>query len=228
MIIDARGQVKKGKEALKKYNSKVRYDKNIILYGPPGTGKTYNTAIYAVAICDEKTLSEVEAMPYDEVFVRYRELRSEGRIAFTTFHQSYGYEEFIEGIKPVLDGTTENIGYTIEDGVFKSFCKNAELPSDIEVDHNAKVWKVVLKSGDKVDQGNSVKTECFKDGKIMFNWKSREEEVGSNNVWLIDVFRERMNIGDFVVAYAGKSTNIDAIGRVTGEAVYDAEKGSYR
>lgn len=228
MIIDAREQVKKGKEALKKYNSKVRYDKNIILYGPPGTGKTYNTAIYAVAICDEKTLSEVEAMPYDEVFVRYRELRSEGRIAFTTFHQSYGYEEFIEGIKPVLDGTTENIGYTIEDGVFKSFCKNAELPSDIEVDHNAKVWKVVLKSGDKVDQGNSVKTECFKDGKIMFNWKSREEEVGSNNVWLIDVFRERMNIGDFVVAYAVKSTNIDAIGRVTGEAVYDAEKGSYR
>ena len=59
MIIDVREQVKKGKEALNKYNSKVCYDKNIILYGPPGTGKIYNNAIYAVAICEERVFQKL-------------------------------------------------------------------------------------------------------------------------------------------------------------------------
>lgn len=45
---------------------------------------------------------------------------------FTTFHQSYGYEEFIEGIKPIIDENKQDIGYTIELGVFKEFCENAK------------------------------------------------------------------------------------------------------
>lgn len=202
----------------------IDFDKNMILYGPPGTGKTYNTAIYAVSICDP----EFDCSDYEKVMKRYNELKSEGRIAFTTFHQSYGYEEFIEGIKPVLDENSDNVGYTIEDGVFKAFCKSAELPEEIDVNHAAKIWKVTLKSGDRVDQGNDLKSKCFKTGKIRFNWKTREEETGTNNLWLIDTFNARMNIGDFVVAYAGKSTYIDAIGRITGEAIYDEEKESYR
>ena len=105
--------------------SKIEYDKNMILYGPPGTGKTYSTAIYAVAICDGKDVSVVKAMDYNNVMIRYRELLSEGRVAFTTFHQSYGYEEFIEGIKPVM-GENDNIGYSVEDGVFKAFCNNSK------------------------------------------------------------------------------------------------------
>ena len=86
-------------------------------------GKTYYSAIYAVAICDNKSVEEVANDPHDEVLERYRELKEEGRIAFTTFHQSYGYEEFIEGIKPKLNIDSDSIGYTIEDGVFKEFCK---------------------------------------------------------------------------------------------------------
>ena len=84
------------------------FDKNIILYGPPGTGKTYNTAIYAVAICDKKSFEEVKNTNYKEVMKRYKELKDEGRIEFTTFHQSYGYEEFIEGIKPVMLDSKQN------------------------------------------------------------------------------------------------------------------------
>lgn len=109
---------------------------NTILYGPPGTGKTYHSAIYAVAICDGESIEEVEKKDYKDVMTRYNALKAEKRIAFTTFHQSYGYEEFIEGIKPVIEAketeseTSEakksDIGYTIEPGVFKKFCEKAK------------------------------------------------------------------------------------------------------
>ena len=98
--------------------------RNMILYGPPGTGKTYNTAIYAVAVCDEEPVEALREQDYSVVLQRYNELKAEGRIAFTTFHQSYGYEEFVEGIKPkTVDG---NVTYSVEDGVFKKFCDEAK------------------------------------------------------------------------------------------------------
>ena len=106
-------------------NEMVQFDHNMILYGPPGTGKTYNSVHYAVAICDNRAIDDVKGQPYHEVLERYSELKEDGRIAFTTFHQSYGYEEFIEGIKPILDKDSGSIGYRIEDGVFKQFCKRA-------------------------------------------------------------------------------------------------------
>ena len=112
---------------------KKEFDKNLILYGPPGTGKTYHSATYAVAICDGKSVEELT--DYDAVMKRYNELKEEGRIAFTTFHQSYGYEEFIEGLKPVVDEEASDISYTIESGVFKRFCDVAAMPENIEIDH---------------------------------------------------------------------------------------------
>ena len=120
----------------KENKTEVVYDKNMILYGPPGTGKTYSTAIYAVAICDNKNVEELKKN-YDEVMERYDALLKEGRVKFITFHQSYGYEEFIEGIKPVLNGQ-DAIGYTIEDGAFKAFCKDATKVEG-ENSHNAVV-----------------------------------------------------------------------------------------
>lgn len=107
----------------------VRCDKNLILYGPPGTGKTYNSKIYAVAICDELDVEElkekVQLDPqtnYKEILDRYDELVVEKRICFTTFHQSYGYEEFIEGIHPELNESNQ-VFYQIKSGVFKEFCE---------------------------------------------------------------------------------------------------------
>lgn len=123
-----------------KYGGKDMEDnfgKNMILYGPPGTGKTYNTAIYAVAICcPEKSFDEWKKADYEtEVMPCYKELKGQNnnRITFTTFHQSYGYEEFIEGIKPVLSdkykteetNQSGDIKYKIEPGIFKKFCDAA-------------------------------------------------------------------------------------------------------
>jgi 5-methylcytosine-specific restriction protein B len=122
--------------------SDMSFDKNMILYGPPGTGKTYSTAIYAVAICDQIDIDTVRSMKYEDVISRYRELLSGGRVAFTTFHQSYGYEEFIEGIKPVVENG--NVTYKVVAGVFKEFCK--------EETTNVPVNKVFII--DEINRGN--------------------------------------------------------------------------
>lgn len=110
---------------------KMNYDSNIILYGPPGTGKTYNTIYYAVAICENKDLDTIKEESYTGVLKRYNDYKNAGKIEFTTFHQSYGYEEFIEGIKPCLvceeeSKNVENrLEYTIVPGIFKKFCEKA-------------------------------------------------------------------------------------------------------
>ena len=115
-----------GLESLKEKTVRIEYDKNLILYGPPGTGKTYNTAIYAVAICTGKSIAEVAREPYSNIMDIYNRLKKENRIAFVTFHQSYGYEEFIEGIKPVVDKEESKLEYTIESGIFKKFCVSTQ------------------------------------------------------------------------------------------------------
>lgn len=194
---------------------KTEFDKNLILYGPPGTGKTYNSAIYAVAICDGKSVEELT--DYDAVMKRYNELKKQGRVAFTTFHQSYGYEEFIEGIKPVVDDTENDLGYTIESGVFKKFCEYASVPEGVEIDHNAGLWFVRLDT----DKAKTNKPQCYSSGEIRFNWP--EEGYGDFKDW----FTNRMNIGDYVVSYSQKSTTIDAVGVIDGEAIFDGEKSEY-
>lgn len=96
-------------------DKKLTYPLNQILYGPPGTGKTYNVV--------RKALEIIEGNASDDMskFKRYIE---SGQIKFVTFHQSYGYEEFVEGIKPVFN-QDKGLEYKITNGVFKDICKNA-------------------------------------------------------------------------------------------------------
>ncbi len=129
------------------------FDKNVIFYGPPGTGKTYTTAKRAVAICDK--IAEEDLIDYSEIMKRYNELKKKNRIEFITFHQSYGYEEFIEGIKPIIlneddESNSENsqeIKYEIVDGIFKKFCDEARKAQDKE--NNEYVFII-----DEINRGN--------------------------------------------------------------------------
>ena len=104
-------------------NEGIVHPLNQILYGPPGTGKTRNSVIYAVAIIEGKAQKDVEGEKYLAVFERFKRLQETERIKFTTFHQSYGYEDFIEGIQPKLEGS--DLKYELREGVFKQFCDHA-------------------------------------------------------------------------------------------------------
>ena len=98
---------------------------NLIIYGAPGTGKTYSTAEYAQAIIQGITLKEFQENNKDRkaVMKAYNELVKSGQVVFTTFHQSYGYEEFIQGLRP--DTTSEKMSFKTVDGVFKRIADKA-------------------------------------------------------------------------------------------------------
>ena len=100
---------------------------NTILYGPPGTGKTYATAERCVKICDGEGAEANEAPQ-----VRYRALVEEKRVEFVTFHQSYGYEEFVEGLRPVT-GSGGGFDLEIRDGVLKRIADRARESDEAHV-----------------------------------------------------------------------------------------------
>ncbi len=101
---------------------------NLILYGPPGTGKTYSTSKICVDVCcGTDYFKRNSSDDDDEVRERFQELRDEGRIKFVTFHQSFSYEEFVEGFRPQLgEGSTTKVKIVLKDGIFKQFALKAE------------------------------------------------------------------------------------------------------
>jgi len=119
-------------------------NQNIIYFGPPGTGKTYNTIDKSISILDPTFYEEYEE-DRKELKGRFAELKDDGQIEFITFHQSYGYEEFVEGINA---STSENgeIMYRNEDGIFKKLCSKAK-----EDDNASKKYILII---DEINRGN--------------------------------------------------------------------------
>lgn len=93
---------------------------NLILYGPPGTGKTYNAVNEAVRIANPSFSTDRDRK---EVKAEFDRLKKEGRIVFTTFHQSMNYEDFIEGIRPIEpESKGQPVIYRTVPGMLKEFC----------------------------------------------------------------------------------------------------------
>ena len=161
-IIENIGEIDKEIEelfAIKEKNDNFKFLQNTILYGPPGTGKTYNSIFYSVGIIkkDKSIIDMIKDktknignIVKEEIFNNFNYLKEQGQIEFVTFHQSYSYEDFVEGIRPTLEknigqdknknkilekenngnGTKKELKYTLYSGIFKNICERAESNLD--------------------------------------------------------------------------------------------------
>ncbi|HCQ7981964.1 AAA family ATPase [Proteus mirabilis] len=88
--------------------------KQIIKYGAPGTGKTYQARLQTSLMFDI----------WKEEFTSNSRLTHASQIELVQFHPSFSYEDFMEGLRPVL-GSDGNSQLRLQNGVFKEFCRSA-------------------------------------------------------------------------------------------------------
>lgn len=221
---------------------------NQILYGPPGTGKTYATTDLAVKIVErewyEKNSNTLNQQEFrDEVKSRYDKLVKQGQIKFVTFHQSFSYEDFIEGIR--ANSKEGQITYDIEDGVFKSIADAAinqfskELKSTIDLE-GRQIWKMSL--GNTLAGEDYIYDDCIDNGyaSLGYGWDinftgcsdresvnhalqssfSNDDEFSDYAITAVDTFINRIAKGDLILVSDGNS-KIRAIGEVTSDYFYD-------
>lgn len=216
---------------------------NQILYGPPGTGKTYRVVDRALEVLDPDFLKlHPDAGPKDRLArkARYDELAAQGKITFVTFHQNFGYEDFVEGIKPVMNGGT--LSYELEEGLFLQAVKAASgedtqpVPKESQVNPHGQVWRIYIDGSAPV---STLRKRTVERGEIRLgSWLQNAGVAGSGvqsgpprPTDLTNVpeealnarqllFRDSMRIGDVVLLATGQDT-IEAVGVVTGYYRFD-------
>ncbi|HHY0471723.1 AAA family ATPase [Vibrio parahaemolyticus] len=226
---------KKGTKKIVLETSNGHSPLNQILYGPPGTGKTYHTIEAAVKAAEPdfvwKSRSEVKA--------KYDELINDKRIRFVTFHQSYGYEEFVEGLKAETDG--EHLQYKVEPGVFRRLADSARAKRVSKIERSSsysldgrKIWKMSL-GNTQTDEGEMVYSECLENDYILLGYGGNIDFSGCNstgkikekfldagyelkpqdyNVTAVNTLVNKMSEGDLVVVSDGNH-KFKAIAEIT-------------
>ncbi|MGH4139457.1 AAA family ATPase [Clostridium sp.] len=154
-----------------KYVDLLKFNPNMILYGPPGTGKTYSTA----------KIIEYMDINYSNKHTSFETIEKDGRVKFITFHQSYSYEEFIEGIRPQINDDEDSeqgtgIKYKVEDGILKQLANLASmqvLKADKRIkgteiiSEKSRIWKISLGSRNKDEK---IYNECIARNDIAIGW----------------------------------------------------------
>jgi len=203
---------------------------NTIYYGPPGTGKTYHTIEAAVKAAEPEFFENLDTKKLDEhkrrskLKAKYEALVAEKRIRFVTFHQSYGYEEFVEGLKAESDDG--KINYKIEPGVFKKICDDASISHmdvDSSINPNGHVWKISIEA----TYSNEIKTYCLENDIAAIGWDATGDlslnvpneyfsSLGKNDQNSLKYFSQEMGKGDLVLCI-DSNTSVEAIGVVCGD-----------
>jgi predicted Mrr-cat superfamily restriction endonuclease len=185
---------------------------NTILYGPPGTGKTYHAITHAVAIIDGEDVEVVQSRKREQVRKRYQELFDTRLVRTVTFHQSFSYEDFIEGIKPqthVGKDQVRQVTYDVENGIFKEMCIAARSS-----EHGG--------SAPIIDEATLARAEFYKVSLGQYNNPADDE-----------IYTYCMTNGVIAIGYGGvldvsKATNELEIRRILKEAgVKENEEYSY-
>lgn len=191
---------------------------NQILYGPPGTGKTYGTIDKVLEILCE--CGEIDSIPQErdekkalfDKFMGKEQNMEQGQIGFVTFHQSYGYEDFVEGIRPRLGGendesqTSEKMEYEIKDGIFKKMCKEAQTKG-VKITGTTKVWKMSLGEKSK-GEAEELQKHCFDSGVIRIGFDNIDDKTSVPNFYA-------MSVNDIVCVLHDNKT-ISLVGVISG------------
>lgn len=222
---------------------KIYQPLNQILYGPPGTGKTYNTVLKAMSIIDNTEYKNVSDEQYSALKTRFDELKQAGQIEFVTFHQSYSYEEFVEGIKPYIPewGTIDNadVKYIGENGIFKEICKNARQIKTDKTSHKidfskTRIFKMSL-GANWENETEDIYNYCLTNNVVALGWgddkdfsscNTSEEFKNLDSTWgakAVEIFKNWMRVGDIILISNGNS-NIKAIAQITGEYEYHNDR----
>ena len=188
---------------------------NQILYGPPGTGKTYNTINASVSIVEELSADEFKEKYGDDrekLRKAYKEYRKKGRIGFCTFHQSFTYEDFIEGIKPKMENEendeqeVDKLLYEIKDGIFKIMAKNADSFKEYNVSETQGILQLADSEFEKanffkISLGNSQDSDdnviydyCIENNCISIGWGDNYDYTEAKNEKEIAEIAEQNNI----------------------------------
>jgi 5-methylcytosine-specific restriction protein B len=173
---------------------KMAHDLNQILFGPPGTGKTYNTINKALEICGE----DLAGLDRKSIKERFEQKVKEGRIVFTTFHQSMTYEDFVEGIKPIEpqnDG--DPVIYRVEEGLFRKLCieaafslakKEESAVTENVLDFSLAFDGFVQEIEEKLTSEQPVELETKNGGKVIVDGISQQGSIlikhpGKDNIY---------------------------------------------
>lgn len=185
---------------------------NRILFGAAGTGKTFTTVNHALSIIENKSLEELGTEAREELKKRFDGYKENGKIKFVTFHQSFSYEDFVEGIRANTD-ENGNLTYDVQAGIFKEICNDAKenknTLKDLGVRPNAEIWKLSI--GDL-----ATRQYCFDHGQIRVGWgqtgdlldedtKSTEsyQQFSSTDHHTLDQFVSGVEVGDVVLCLKG-------------------------
>ncbi len=193
---------------------------NQIFYGAPGTGKTFKVVSEALRILEPSILTESREVQKK----RFDQLLAAGQISFVTFHQSFGYEDFVEGIKPVLQNG--QISYELEDGLLMQAVKAANgvvaAPTLSPIKQDGQVWRMYIDGTVPVSQ---LRDRCLERGEIrMGSWGKIPFDLNTAPDDQLEyqqgLFRDAMRMGDLVLLATGQD-QISAIGVVTSEYRFD-------